>query len=686
MDNAVKRSLVNMRKTRLRLAQATVAFALTGLLSVTSMAQLSSYNLTGSSSDLGNGCFQLTPNAPTQVGTVWANEIMDLEQAFHMQALMNFGNNDSGADGIVFVLQDVGPDAQGVSGGGLGFGGFSPSFGVEFDTYYNSQNGDLVQDHIGMISDGIVVHPPLSPTGIAGPVTATPNGGNIEDGQDHIVDIIWDPSIQEMKVFFDCTERLVASIDLINDIFAGDRFVWWGFTASTGGAQNAQTVCLAPNALGTDAELFVCPEASVQLVAGGIGVTDYNWSPDSVVSDGTIYNPEYTGVVSNTLTVEYTDQCGQLQSDVVQVNVEDVSVTIVSDGNTLNCANGGFLNLVAESNFGTALTYEWSVNNSVVGDLISLDVTDAGSVTVEAVYPGTSSLACQSEDQLVVSWDTTAMTIDAGPPGYVTCAESVVELLGTVEDPDNASIQWTTTNGSLEGSTTEVTGMASSMGTYTMTVVDNTNGCVATDEVEVGEDLESPEVTLGAAAEGLSCINPFTSIVGTQVFPEEYTPIYSWTDPLGNVYQTSSEIFTANYPGMYGLQITFVENGCTTAVEDSVEVVADELFYVDLTNLRLPNVMTPGDRYTENDKFRPVLPELPSLNVLTILDEYDISVFNRWGELMFQNDGSPLQWDGRAGGEFLSSGSYIVTVRYLSTCGGEQTGQLRSPLEIIRPN
>ena len=81
-----------------------------------------------------------------------------------------------------------------------------------------------------------------------------------------------------------------------------------------------------------------------------------------------------------------------------------------------------------------------------------------------------------------------------------------------------------------------------------------------------------------------------------------------------------------------------------------------------------------------------MLPELPSLNVLTILDEYDISVFNRWGELMFQNDGSPLQWDGRAGGEFLSSGSYIVTVRYLSTCGGEQTGQLRSPLEIIRPN
>jgi hypothetical protein len=295
-------------------------------------------------------------------------------------------------------------------------------------------------------------------------------------------------------------------------------------------------------------------------------------------------------------------------------------------------------------------------------------------------------LACQSEDQLFVSWDTTAMTIDAGPPGLVTCSESVVELLGTVEDPDNASIQWTTTTGSLEGTTTEATGLASSMGTYTMTVVDNTNGCVATDDVEVGEDVEAPEVTLGVPENGLSCLNPSTTIIGTQVFPEEYTPIYFWTDAAGNVTQSNNSSVQFSYPGMYGLQVTFVENGCSTVVEDSVEVESDELFFIDLTNLRLPNVITPGDNIAANDKFRPVLPEYPDINVLTIMDEYDISVFNRWGELMFQNDGSPLQWDGRAGGEFLSSGSYIVTVRYLATCGGEQTGQLRSTLEIIRPN
>ena len=114
--------------------------------------------------------------------------------------------------------------------------------------------------------------------------------------------------------------------------------------------------------------------------------------------------------------MEYTDQCGDLQSEVIDVVVEDVAVTI-EGGNALTCANGGELNLVAESSFGTALTYEWSVNNVVVGDFITLDVFDAGTITLDAVYPGTSSLACQSQDRITVLWDTTAMDIDAGLPG-----------------------------------------------------------------------------------------------------------------------------------------------------------------------------------------------------------------------------------------------------------------------------
>ena len=85
----------------------------------------------------------------------------------------------------------------------------------------------------------------------------------------------------------------------------------------------------------------------MQLVAGGLDVTEYTWAPGNVVSDATLHAPEYTGVTSNTLTVTYTNQCGVSITDEVHVVVEEVDVTIASEGNALTCANGGVLSCVA---------------------------------------------------------------------------------------------------------------------------------------------------------------------------------------------------------------------------------------------------------------------------------------------------------------------------------------------------
>ena len=66
-----------------------------------------------------------------------------------------------------------------------------------------------------------------------------------------------------------------------------------------------------------------------------------------------------------------------------------------------------------------------------------------------------------------------------------------------------------------------------------------------------------------------------------------------------------------------------------------------------------------------------------------MMEEYHIQVHNRWGQLLFQNEGMPLQWDGRAGGQLVDPGAYIVSVQYLATCGGLQSGSLKTTLEVI---
>ena len=112
----------------------------------------SNFTLGGVASD-SSGTVTLTPNANTQFGAIWNKSRVDLSSDFCVIADVYLGNNDYGADGLAFVMQPNSV-AAGVHGGGLGYAGITPSFAVEYDTYYNG--GDLYNDHVGLMKNGNV--------------------------------------------------------------------------------------------------------------------------------------------------------------------------------------------------------------------------------------------------------------------------------------------------------------------------------------------------------------------------------------------------------------------------------------------------------------------------------------------------------------------------------------------------
>jgi len=65
------------------------------------------------------------------------------------------------------------------------------------------------------------------------------------------------------------------------------------------------------------------------------------------------------------------------------------------------------------------------------------------------------------------------------------------------------------------------------------------------------------------------------------------------------------------------------------------------------------------------------------------MDTYQLTVFNRWGQVAFQNNGQPLQWDGRVAGEPLAAGTYVAVVSYTTQCGGGRSGELKTTLEVV---
>ena len=206
---------------------------------------------TSNSSYQGNGVFRLTPNQNTQGGAAWYRRRLDMRVNFRIAVEINLGNSDGGADGIAFVLQNL-DTGQGSTGGGLGYGGgapISPSMAIEFDTWYNGGTDPVAvappstDDHIAFVENGNTsTMPPVADITIV---------DNLENGNYHSVVISWDPDTQIFGYEFTHSNGTIYSDSKFVNLIAmmGTPIAFWGFTASTGGARNEQSVRFNDNSI-----------------------------------------------------------------------------------------------------------------------------------------------------------------------------------------------------------------------------------------------------------------------------------------------------------------------------------------------------------------------------------------------------------------------------------------------------
>lgn len=281
--------------------------------------------LNGTAIQLDQDCYQLTSAAIAQIASIWKEDQISLTNSFDLKFNLNFGCNDLGADGIVFVLQ-TNPNILGQAGGDIGYGlGFTPSLGVEFDTYRNDVNGDPNADHIAIIQDGNVNH--NNGNSLAGPV----NAANVEDIEDcvyHPVRIIWNATDLLLEIYFDCELRLSYTGDIVNEIFGGDPIVYWGFTASTGGETNVQSVCfdaIEGNTSGTNQTISLCEGEETELSASQQSAS-YSWTPTTGLSDPNSTNPIATPTENITYFGMGMDACENVFMDTFNIEVSTSTI------------------------------------------------------------------------------------------------------------------------------------------------------------------------------------------------------------------------------------------------------------------------------------------------------------------------------------------------------------------------
>ncbi|MDY0781514.1 tandem-95 repeat protein, partial [Tenacibaculum sp. IB213877] len=196
---------------------------------------------------------RLTQNLNNQSGQAFSFNTLSFYEDFNFSFEANLGTDDFGADGIAIVFHNdpAGSAVIGQNGQGMGAGGIANGIVLEIDTWDNGAGlNDIPNDHTSIWD---------SDNQAAGNISPAVDFGNLENGNWHLVNVSWNANTQTLIYTLNGVLAGSYTGDLINSYFGGSGYVYFGFTASTGGAVNNHSVrftdfCNMPVFIDTDGD------------------------------------------------------------------------------------------------------------------------------------------------------------------------------------------------------------------------------------------------------------------------------------------------------------------------------------------------------------------------------------------------------------------------------------------------
>jgi gliding motility-associated-like protein len=647
-------------------------------------AQAQNYVANGNATSIGNGCYELTSDVLWQAGTVWYTDKLDLSENFSLEFRLNLGSKDnSGADGMVFVLQTAGTKSLGTAGGDMGYSGFQPSFGVEFDTYQNSIHQDPSYDHVSFVQDGDLTH---DNSGVFSAKPVLTGVTNIENNQFIDVKVTWIAITQRLTVVVNCEERLSTVVNLVDDVFSGTEKVYWGFTSSTGGLSNVHTACLSTS-IGYPKDYDVCLGDQFRLVTTESNANTYEWSPDTYLNSSVVQRPLFTATESIQYTVKSTNKCGDISYDTIDVNVRKPN-TFELGKDTLLC-DGAQLSFDLQ---GLEIdTFYWS---DLLRDSIRT-IDTAGVFTVDGY-----SNRCYHRDTIEITTDLTPVVTLRGDTSI--CDGDSILIQPQNSHPFELSL-WQDDNiapanrfVSQQGRYIYVVqnGCNTVQDTFDLTVVPTPRFTLVNDTFYcVNDSIEiSPSVTqsdweylwntgettsqIFVDEEGLCILQTMVEQKcywsDTAIITENFLPTVDLDDtinfcagetvslgfsfPNADVTWFNGSRDTASFKDYTGPFSVTIENVCGIYQESAfaqLEPCACDVYF--------PTAFSPND-----DQFNDTLRAITECDVRS----FNYALYNRWGQKVFETNDVNQGWDGRINGVLMSTAMYVWKAEYTGWTNG----------------
>lgn len=269
------------------------------------------------------------------------------------------------------------------------------------------------------------------------------------------------------------------------------------------------------------------------------------------------------------LLVTNTDNgCTQTTSIEVAQDIENPVSNAGADG-LLTCAVTSLqLNGSGSSQNGNYF-YQWTTSNGQI-------LVGANSLNPTIVAGGTYTLVivnedngCTSSDNVVVQVNTTPPVVAIATAPLITCIQPQVVLDGSgSQGGSNISYVWTTLDGNIVNGEDSNKATVDASGNYTLTVLNNTNGCSSVANVVVDDNIVLPVAEAGSPFT-LTCSVEQVTLQGSGSNGTIYT--YSWSTQNGQILSGSNSLNPiVDEAGVYTLTVANTTTGCTKTDDVSV--------------------------------------------------------------------------------------------------------------------
>lgn len=324
-------------------------------------------------------------------------------------------------------------------------------------------------------------------------------------------------------------------------------------------------------------------------------------------------------------------------SDFEVTQTDDPMVVITTTGD--NCT--GQLTLVASVSNGSGgnLGYQWG-DGSNSSQLV---VTSTGNYEVTVLDQGTG---CQGTGNIDVEVFNEITVFIRSEPNCDDNSEVLLTAIANITE--DVTFEWTDPFGDILPNTGAVVSARTS-GNYSVTVAGVNNNCSATDDIDVLIIPITDDQLLLATREDFCSADPDPANNVIILDPGQFSS-YEWRILNEDPILGTERLFTVMDAGVYEVTLS---NGLT-CIRDIVEIIddCDPLIFA-------PNAFTPDSSSGLNDFFT-VFPN-------PYVTDFEIFIFSRQGELVFQSNKLDFQWDGTYRGSLLQVGTYAYVMRYKST-------------------